>query len=118
MKPHMAPKPKCPNTFQLKFACRLVAYLGGDPTPIEDNWCWAEIGRQYPGLVPAAEEYFAAAKTGNPAYAAYGMTRYCGSSREWAEGVIAAAQAGNPASAAYCMERDCGSSREWADKIK
>jgi len=80
-------RPKCPNKFTIDFARELVKYLGGDPTKINNRDCWRSLVRKYPELREKAEKYFATAKTGDPARAAYLMCRACGSSREWAEGV-------------------------------
>lgn len=75
----------CPRIFDVNFGRLLVAELGGDAGKIQDDWCWREFAAEYPGLREAAERYFAAAKTGDPALAAYWMALYYGSSREWAE---------------------------------
>ena len=106
-----------PRTLDAEFGRALVAELGGDPEPIEDEWCWRDFARAYPELREKAEAWFAAATAGEAAWAAYCMAYYCGSSRKWAERVIAAATAGDPSWAAYCMARDCGSSREWAEGV-
>ena len=109
---------ECPDIFTVEFGRQLVAELGGDPSKIKDDWCWKQFGENFKDLVPKAEMYLASATTGNPAEAAYMMYQYCGSSREWAEGVIASATTGNPANAAYWMCCNCGSSREWAKGVK
>ena len=110
-------RPACVSIFYATFGRRLVRYLGGDPFPIEDSWCWKEFAEAYPHLRKKAEKYFETTRTGDPAWAAYCMADECGSSREWAEGVIERAKIGNFAHAAYCMTRYCGSSQEWYDKI-
>ena len=43
------------------FARLLVAELGGDPEPIEDDWCWEELLKHYAKLMPKAVEWFVAA---------------------------------------------------------
>ena len=110
-------RPECPDEFTTRFARELVKYLGGNPTPIKDDWCWKEFAEAYPELRQKAERYFESAKTGGPGYAAYRMVHDCGSSREWAERIIEHAQTGNPSWAAFCMVHDCDSSRKWAERV-
>lgn len=109
--------PKCPDKFSVKFGIELIKYLGGDPLIIENNWCWRDFAKNYPEFREKAESYFASAKTGNPALAAYLMCKNCGSNREWAETIISSAKTGDPAGAAYWMCRDCGSRKEWAESV-
>ena len=109
----MQSKPNCPDSFTAQFGIELVKYLGGDPAPIQNNWCWSEFAKQYSELIPLAEKYFAAATTGDPGYAAYCMVMYCGGSREWAEGVITAATTGDPINAAHLMVMILGSDDIW-----
>ncbi len=33
-------KPKCPENFTVNFGRKLVSYLGGYASIIQDNWCW------------------------------------------------------------------------------
>jgi len=108
---------ECPETFDVEFGRRLVAHLGGDASKVKDGWCWEKFAAAFPELCSAAEGFFAAAQTGDPAWVAYRMSCDCGSSREWAEKIIAAAKTGNPAWVAYRMSCVCGSSREWAEKV-
>ena len=110
-------RPECPKFFTIEFARELIEYLGGDPTPIEDDWYWEEFARTYPELRKKAERYFESAQTGDPSWAACHMHRCCGSSQEWAERVIENARTGDPAIAAYQMHRFCGSSHEWAERV-
>ena len=110
-------RPTCVEFFDARFGRILVKYFGGDPSPIQDDWCWPEFAEAYPHLREKAEKYFETTRTGDPAQAACSMVDDCGSSREWAEGVIERAKTGNPAWAAYYMARYCGSSREWAEGV-
>jgi len=114
----MTTKPELPNNLTTAFGRELVAYLGGDPTKVEDDDCWKDFVRKFPELREAAEKYFEEATTGDPSEAAYAMCNYCGSSREWAEKVIEKATSGKPSEAAYLMHRDHGSSREWVEKVQ
>ena len=108
---------ECPIAMDVSFGRRLVAALGGNPSAIQDTWCWRDFGRAYAHLRPAAEAYFAAAQTGDPAWAAYSLTAYCGSDRAWAEGVVERAQTGDPAWVAYLLTKNCGSDRAWAEGV-
>lgn len=47
---------KVPNKLTVAFGRELVEYLGGDPAPIKDGWCWEQFIRQYPDLVEPAIE--------------------------------------------------------------
>ena len=110
-------RPTCVQNFDARFGRLLIKYLGGDPSPIKNYWCWREFAQTFPHLRKRAEKYFETAKTGDPALAAYHMACDGGSSREWAEGVIERARVGDPEWAAYHMARDGGSSREWAEQV-
>ena len=118
MKPR---KPKCPCYFTVDFGRELVAYLGGDPAPIQDYWCWGDFAKQYPELRRGAEKYFeqeaTQGTTGDPSEAVYWMVFFCGSSRAWAESVIERAKVGYPGLAAEKMALHCGSSQEWANGV-
>ena len=80
-------KPKCPDMFDVVFGRNLVRWLGGDASLVASGWCWKNFSRAFPQLRTKAEKYFAAANTGNPAWAAYRMVRDCDSDRAWAEKV-------------------------------
>src|SRR3989344_5693986 len=110
--------PECPEIFTLRFARELLSALGADINIIRDNWCWANFREPFSSYQEKVEAYFANAKTGDPAFAAFRMVYSCGSSREWAEKVIEESQIGNPASAANCMAYYFGSSLEWARKVE
>ena len=68
----------------------MVAYLGGDPSPIADDWCWSDFAQQYPKLLEPFELYIERATPDNPGMpeAAQGMCEDFHSSREWAEAQI------------------------------
>jgi len=51
-------------TLDIDFARRWVAEQGENPSPIEDNWCWSDLGKAYPHLLPAAMAFFEAARDG------------------------------------------------------
>ena len=99
-------RPTCPNRFNVGFGRKLVRFLGGDASKIHDNWCWREFFEAFPDLKHKTEKFFKTARTGDPAFAAYCMVQYCGSSREWGEKVIEKAMVGDPAYAAYRMVQD------------
>src|SRR3972149_5610268 len=107
----------CPDGFDVAWARDFIAYLGGDASIVKDNWCWSRFGKHFQHLREKAEQFFAAAATGNPACGAYLMCRDCGSTREWAEGVIERATAGDPPWAAYSMCSSRGSTKEWAEGV-
>jgi len=109
--------PECPGIFTLRFARELLSALGADINIIRDNWCWANFREPFSSYQEKVEAYFANAKTGDPAFAAFCMVYSCGSFREWAEKIIETSQIGNPAYSAYRMVYSCGSSREWAEKV-
>jgi hypothetical protein len=46
----------CPYCFDIAFARELVEHLGGDPSPMRDDWCWTDMGRHYRKLRPKAED--------------------------------------------------------------
>ena len=104
-----------PNEFTISWGRELIAHLGGDPTPIRDNWCWKQFGEQYPELRPRVEKFIEDSTEGDIAWAAYWMCMSCGSSREWAEAQIERG-IGGVTTAAQSMCMFCGSSREWAEK--
>jgi hypothetical protein len=110
-------RPRCPDICDVAFGRKLVAYLGGDPTAIKDRWCWSDFAREYRKLRSGAERYFATARTGNPALAAYYLVHHWGSDPAWAEGVVERARTGDPAWAAYCLVWDCHSDRAWAEGV-
>ena len=80
-------EPICPEVFTTAFARELIEFLGGDSSKIEDSDCWRSLGKKYKHLRGKVEEYFENAEIGDPSYAAYYMVYFCGSSREWAEGI-------------------------------
>ena len=40
----------------IDFARELVKHLGGDPAPIQEDWCWRQFCEQYPDLIEKAIE--------------------------------------------------------------
>lgn len=110
-------RPKCPDVFSVEFGRKLVAYLGGDPAPIKNSWCWSEFFVEYPDLQKGAEQYFASATEGDPAQAASWMACYWRSPRKWAERIIESAETGDPAWSAYRMALHGGSSLKWAKRV-
>jgi len=109
----------CPYIFDIAFARRLFISLNipTAKTVIDDKDCLDELGMKFSSYRRVVEQYFEAARTGDPAYAARCMAMYCGSDREWAERVIEAARTGDPILAARLMVKHCGSSREWATRV-
>ena len=89
----------CPMFFDVAFGRKIVSHLGGNPSDIQDGWCWQDFGERFPELRAKAEKYFASAKKGNPAWAAYWMARACGSEQIWAEKIEKIRQASLTASA-------------------
>ena len=45
-----------PDKLTIAFARELVAYLGGDPTPIQYWWCWRSLIIHYKAILPQAIE--------------------------------------------------------------
>jgi len=110
---------ECPQTFDMEFARRLIVHLGGDATPVEDNWCWADL-RQLPDfdrLLPLMMDYFEHATTGNPSWAAYQLHTECGAPLDWAKRIVENDTTGNPSGAAHWLHRDCGAPLVWAQRV-
>jgi len=96
------PRPECPrgpDEFDIAFGRQLVAYLGGDPSPIEDDWCWRAFGKQYPELLEPALEYFRTAQEGEPAYGIFALACWCDLDVERSLSVIRKVSVGDPARA-------------------
>lgn len=69
----------------VQFGRELIRYLGGDPTPIEDNWCWEDFARHYLELRPLLERFLEECRGGNIAMWTASLCIYCGSDSSWAE---------------------------------
>src|SRR3972149_4197031 len=104
----------CPDGFDVAWARDFIAYLGGDASIVKDNWCWSDFGKHFQHLREKAEQFSAAAATGDPPSAAYGMCKYCGSTREWAEGVFERLPRGRPADHHYLA---CHDGRHAAERL-
>jgi hypothetical protein len=100
-------RPKCPTEFSLAFARRLVRYLGGDPSLIEDGDCWRKLVGKYPTLAEPAAKYFETAKEGNPSWAAVQLAYLRAISVGRAMRIIERAKTGDPSWAAYRMAHNC-----------
>jgi len=115
----IGPGLECPKIFDIEFARRLIVHLGGDATPVEDDWCWEDF-RQLPDfdrLLPLAMDYFEHATTGDPSWAAYFLHRYCGAPLDWAQRVVENATTGESSWIAYVLHEKCGASLDWAQQI-
>jgi len=89
-------KPACPKVFTIKFARKLVRYLGGDASKIDENDCWESLGNKFPNLIPKAMKYFEKARTGDTSWAAYYLVRDCKVNVKWAMGIIEKPKQENP----------------------
>jgi len=140
-------KPDCPYDFDVEFGKQLVKYLGGDVSKVKKKDCWWDFAKKFPELLNPAMKYFEEAtagapsgaayylmvygaaplewamrvvenaKTGNPSWEAYKLTKY-GAPLKWAMKVIENAKTGYPSSAAYWLVRDCKAPLEWYEKLK
>ena len=95
-------------TLDIPFARQFVVELGGDPEPIQDNWCWEDFGRAYPELAPAAMAWFA--EVGD-AWSAYRIAQYCGGDVGQA---MAVAEKAKDVWVAYELAQNCGADVGWA----
>ena len=107
-------RPKCPTEFTIGFARRLVRYLGGDPSLIDNYDCWRQLVGKYPKLIKPAVKYFETAKEGDPSWAALQMAYLRAISVNRAMLIIEQAKTGDPAVAAFYMVYKLGAPLKWA----
>ena len=87
-------KPECPKDgdgFTPEWLRSLVEYLGGDPSPIKDDWDFYEVlirERYERELKTKMEDYFASVESPYAAEAARLMNLYWNSPIEWAQDII------------------------------
>lgn len=112
-------KPKCPEFLDREFGKKLVKYLGGDASKIQDDWCWKEFALAYPELREKAEKYFEEqVEKIDMSIIAYCMCKWGGSSREWAERIIEKTISIENEIVLSWMNHDLFSTREWVEKVR
>jgi len=115
----IGPSLECPQIFDIEFARKLIVQLGGDPTPVEDDWCWDDFLKlpDFDRLLPLIMDYFEHATTGNPSKVAYWLHRDCGAPLEWAQRVVENDTTGDPSWIAYKLHRFRGAPLDWAQRV-
>jgi hypothetical protein len=100
----------------VKSAREIVAYLGGDPSIIGDDWCYPELEKAYPELKEAYFELIEQATHDYVASAAYWACIYLGMPKERVFSVIEKANTKDVRAMAYWAEKKLGMPKERALK--
>ena len=97
-------------------AREIVAYLGGDPSIIGDDWCYPELENAFPDLKEAYFKLIEKATSGYVASAAYWACIFLGMPKERAFSIIEKATTKDGRAMAYWAEKNLGMPQERALK--